>query len=50
LLDEATLDHLSDPAQYAGQSERFAEVAASAWQMLRAERTNHANHSIHDKG
>jgi 3-carboxy-cis,cis-muconate cycloisomerase len=38
LLDDATLDRLSDPAQYAGQSERFADAAASAWRAARAER------------
>ncbi|GMG93223.1 3-carboxy-cis,cis-muconate cycloisomerase [Cupriavidus metallidurans] len=36
LLDDAALDRLSDPAQYAGQSERFANAAVANWQALRA--------------
>lgn len=31
LLDDATLDRLSDPANYAGQSARFADAAVAAW-------------------
>ena len=40
LLDAAALDRLSDPAQYAGQSERFADAAVAAWQALRANPQN----------
>lgn len=41
LLDDATLDRLSDPAQYAGQSTSFADAAVQAWRHARAHR-NHA--------
>jgi len=44
LLDDETLDRLSDPAQYAGQSERFADAAAAAWHAARANHTNLPNH------
>ena len=38
LLDDAALDRLSDPAQYAGCSTHFAEAAVAAWRDLRATR------------
>lgn len=38
LLDDATLDRLSDPAQYAGQSVHFADTAVAAWHDARAAR------------
>jgi len=41
LLDDATLDRLSDPAQYAGQSTSFADAAVQAWRHARTHR-NHA--------
>ena len=41
LLDDATLDRLADPAQYAGQSTSFADAAVDAWRQMREHR-NHA--------
>jgi len=41
LLDDAALDRLSDPAQYAGQSTSFADAAVDAWRQAREQR-NHA--------
>lgn len=38
LLDDATLDRLSDPAQYAGQSTSFADAAVDAWRQMREPR------------
>ncbi|SDC72273.1 3-carboxy-cis,cis-muconate cycloisomerase [Cupriavidus sp. YR651] len=38
LLDDATLDRVSDPAHYAGQSTRFADAAVAAWRAATAER------------
>lgn len=38
LLDHATLDRLSDPAQYGGQSIGFADAAAHAWRQAREHR------------
>lgn len=41
LLDDATLDRLSDPAHYAGQSTSFADAAVQAWRHAQTHR-NHA--------
>jgi len=38
LLDDAALDRLSDPANYAGQSARFADAAVQGWQAALATR------------
>ena len=38
LLDEATLDRLSDPAQYAGQSTSFTDAAVTVWRQTREQR------------
>jgi len=38
LLDEATLDRLADPANYAGQSAAFADAAVQAWYAALASR------------
>ncbi|MCO4861085.1 3-carboxy-cis,cis-muconate cycloisomerase [Cupriavidus sp. WGlv3] len=38
LLDDATLDRLANPANYAGQSSAFADAAVQAWQSALAER------------
>lgn len=38
LLDDATLQRLSDPAQYAGQSTSFADAAVKAWRQTREQR------------
>jgi 3-carboxy-cis,cis-muconate cycloisomerase len=38
LLDDATLDRLADPANYAGQSATFADAAVQAWQAALAQR------------
>jgi 3-carboxy-cis,cis-muconate cycloisomerase len=38
LPDDATLDRISDPANYAGQSAPFADAAVQAWQTARAAR------------
>lgn len=32
LIDDATLDRLADPANYAGESSRFADAAVRAWE------------------
>lgn len=40
LLDDATLDRLADPANYAGQSSAFADAAVQAWQYALAARTS----------
>ncbi|WP_041681852.1 MULTISPECIES: 3-carboxy-cis,cis-muconate cycloisomerase [Cupriavidus] len=40
LLDDATLDRLADPANYAGQSSAFADAAVQAWQSALAARTS----------
>jgi 3-carboxy-cis,cis-muconate cycloisomerase len=38
LLDEAALDRLADPANYAGQSAAFADAAVQAWHASLAQR------------
>lgn len=38
LIDDATLDRLSDPAQYAGQAAHFADAAVAAWREARTPR------------
>ncbi|SCU73371.1 3-carboxy-cis,cis-muconate cycloisomerase (fragment) [Cupriavidus necator] len=38
LLDDAALDRLADPANYAGQSAAFADAAVQAWQSALAAR------------
>ncbi|QBY50537.1 3-carboxy-cis,cis-muconate cycloisomerase [Cupriavidus oxalaticus] len=38
LLDDATLDRLANPANYAGQSSAFADAAVQAWQSALAGR------------
>ncbi|MFC4524680.1 3-carboxy-cis,cis-muconate cycloisomerase [Cupriavidus pinatubonensis] len=38
LLDDAALDRLADPANYAGQSASFADAAAQAWHASLAQR------------
>lgn len=38
LLDEATLDRLADPANYAGQSAAFADATVQAWHAALARR------------
>lgn len=40
LLDDATLDRLSDPARYAGQATNFADAAVSAWRDTCAKRSS----------
>lgn len=38
LVDDATLDRISDPANHAGQSAQFADAAAQAWRRCRSSR------------
>jgi 3-carboxy-cis,cis-muconate cycloisomerase len=45
LLDDAALDQLSDPANYAGQSARFADAAVAAWLAMLTERKTTALHA-----
>jgi len=40
LLDEAALDRLADPANYAGQSSRYTDAAVQAWELALAARSS----------
>ncbi|WP_255701795.1 3-carboxy-cis,cis-muconate cycloisomerase [Bordetella sp. LUAb4] len=42
LLDAATLDRLSDPTRYTGQSGHFVDAALAEWQAARADRAHDA--------
>jgi len=42
LLDAATLDQLSDPTRYTGQSGHFVDAALAEWQAARADRADDA--------